>query len=48
MPRVIYPALSWVGALEANLTVWVLGLIVSLYPALKAARITPVAAMARV
>jgi ABC-type lipoprotein release transport system permease subunit len=48
MPRVIYPALSFAGALEANLTVWVLGLIVSLYPALKAARITPVSAMARV
>ncbi|AQV00508.1 MULTISPECIES: ABC transporter permease [Desulfococcus] len=48
MPRVIYPAFSWTSVLEANLTVWVLGLAVSLYPALKASGITPVAAMARV
>ena len=47
MPRVIYPAFSWKSALEANMTVWVLGLLVSLYPAVKAARITPVDAMAR-
>uniref|UniRef100_UPI00359342B3 ABC transporter permease n=1 Tax=Desulfococcus sp. TaxID=2025834 RepID=UPI00359342B3 len=47
MPRVIYPALAWKSAVEADLTVWVLGLAVSLYPALKAARITPVEAMAR-
>jgi len=48
MPRVIYPSFSWTSVLEANLTVWGLGLVVSLYPALKASRITPVAAMARV
>jgi ABC-type lipoprotein release transport system permease subunit len=47
MPRVIYPAFAWDSALQANLTVWVLGLVVSLYPAIKAARITPVAAMTR-
>lgn len=47
MPRVIYPAFDWNSAAQANLTVWVLGLLVSLYPAIKAARITPVAAMTR-
>ena len=47
MPRVIYPSFAWHSAVQANLTVWVLGLAVSLYPALKAARITPVAAMTR-
>lgn len=47
MPRVIYPALAWNSAVQANLTVWVLGLLVSLYPAFKAARITPLAAMTR-
>lgn len=47
MPRVIYPALVWRSALEADLTVLVLGLVVSLYPAVKAARITPVDAMGR-
>ena len=47
MPRVIYPSFAWTSAVQANLTVCVLGLAVSLYPALKAARITPVAAMTR-
>ena len=45
--RVIYPAIRVGEVLQANLVVLVLGLLVSLYPALKAARFTPVAAMAR-
>ena len=47
MPRVIYPSFAWTSVVQANLTVCVLGLAVSLYPALKAARIAPVAAMTR-
>ena len=47
MPRIIYPAVKPYNAIVANLVVLVLGLIVSLYPALKAARFTPVKAMAQ-
>jgi len=46
MPRVIYPVLKTEHVTAANLVVLVLGLIVSLYPALKAARFTPVEALA--
>jgi ABC-type lipoprotein release transport system permease subunit len=46
MPRVIYPVLKTEHVTAANLVVLVLGLIVSLYPALKAARFTPVKALA--
>jgi ABC-type lipoprotein release transport system permease subunit len=46
MPRVIYPVPAWQDLAGANLTVLLLGLLVCLYPALKAARFTPVAAMA--
>lgn len=44
--RVIYPALHARDMLIANLVVFSLGLIVSAYPAIKAARITPVEAFA--
>ncbi len=46
MSRVIYPKVSGHDVLMANLVVFVLGLLVSLYPALKAARFTPVEALA--
>jgi ABC-type lipoprotein release transport system permease subunit len=45
MPREIYPVLAWQDLLSANLVVLVLGLAICLYPALKAARFTPVEAM---
>ncbi len=47
IPRVIYPALHLKEVVRANLVVLILGLLVSLYPALRAARITPVKALAR-
>ncbi len=46
MPRILYPAIISKDVIIANLTVVVLGLLISLYPALKAARFTPVEAMA--
>ncbi|MEE4315207.1 MAG: FtsX-like permease family protein, partial [Desulfofustis sp.] len=46
MSRLIFPVLLWKDVLVANGTVLGLGLLVSLYPALKAARFTPVEAMA--
>lgn len=46
MPRVIYPVFHPGDLVTANLVVFVLGLLVSLYPAVKAARFTPVEAMA--
>lgn len=45
--RVIYPVSEIMDYLRACITVIVLGLLVSLYPAVKAARITPVQAMLR-
>jgi putative ABC transport system permease protein len=47
MSRIIYPVLDLGDLAAANLVVIVLGLLVSLYPAIKAARITPAEAMAR-
>lgn len=47
MSRIIYPVFVPSDMVAANLVVIGLGLLVSLYPALKAGRITPVAAMAR-
>ena len=44
--RVIYPAISARDVVTANLVVFVLGLAVSVYPAAKAARFTPVEALA--
>jgi ABC-type lipoprotein release transport system permease subunit len=46
-PRVIFPVLLLPDAVVANLVVFILGLVVSAYPALKAARFTPVQALAR-
>jgi ABC-type antimicrobial peptide transport system permease subunit len=44
--RVIYPIVQGKDVVLANGVVLVLGLLVSLYPAIKAAKITPVEAMA--
>jgi ABC-type lipoprotein release transport system permease subunit len=46
MTRVIYPVLQGQDVVMANSVVFVLGCLVSLYPAAKAARFTPVEAMA--
>ena len=46
MARIIYPAVALKDVLVANLTVLLLGLLVSLYPAIKASRFTPVQALA--
>jgi len=46
LPRIIYPSIQVRDALLANLVVLVLGLLVSLYPAVKAARFKPVEALA--
>ena len=45
MSRIIYPALNMGDVLVANLMVMLLGILVSAYPAIKAARFTPVEAM---
>jgi ABC-type lipoprotein release transport system permease subunit len=47
MARIIYPVVWVKDLIRANLVVLLLGQIVCLYPALKAARMTPVAAMAQ-
>ncbi len=44
--RILYPAIYPKDVIIANLVVMVLGLVVSLYPALKAARFVPVEALA--
>ena len=46
-PRIIYPVISGKDLVMANAVVFVLGLLVSCYPALKAARFTPVEALAQ-
>ena len=46
MSRVIFPIIESKDVITANLVVFVLGLLVSVYPAVKAARFTPVEAMA--
>ncbi|HKL01259.1 MAG TPA: ABC transporter permease [Desulfotignum sp.] len=46
MSRIIYPSLTMSDVGMANLVVCLLGLLVSTYPAVKAARFTPVEAMA--
>jgi ABC-type lipoprotein release transport system permease subunit len=48
MSRVIYPSLLSQDVIMANLVVFILGLVVSLYPAMKAARFTPVEALAHI
>jgi ABC-type lipoprotein release transport system permease subunit len=45
MTRIIYPAINLKDFLVANLVVLMLGLFVSIYPAVKAARFTPVEAL---
>lgn len=47
MARIIFPIIEMKDLLSANVVVVVLGLLVSCYPAVKAARFTPVEAMAR-
>jgi len=47
MTRVIYPAVEPKDALLSNMIVLVLGMLVSAYPAVKAARFTPVEALAQ-
>ena len=47
MSRVIYPIIHSKDIITANLVVFILGLLVSLYPAAKAATFTPIQAMAR-
>lgn len=47
MSRIIYPVIIMKDVVAANLVVLVLGIVVSAYPAIKAARFTPVEAMAR-
>jgi ABC-type lipoprotein release transport system permease subunit len=46
MTRVIYPVLTATDLYIANLVVVILGLLVSIYPAVKASRFSPVEAMA--
>ncbi len=48
MPRIIYPMLVYKDVVIANLLIIVLGLLVSFYPAWKAARFRPVEALAHV
>lgn len=48
MSRIIYPAIAGKDVMVANLTVLLLGLLVSLYPAVKASRFTPVQALAHI
>jgi len=48
MTRVIIPEIWMNDMIVANLVVFCLGLLVSLYPAVKAARFTPVEALAKV
>ena len=46
--RIIYPIIEIKDIMSANMIVFILGLVVSLYPAVKAARFTPVEALAHV
>ena len=48
LSRVVYPVLSRQDLVLANAVVLLLGLVVSIYPAIKAARFTPVEAMRRI
>lgn len=46
MSRIVYPMLESRDLAAANIVVFALGLLISLYPAVKAARFTPIEAMA--
>jgi ABC-type antimicrobial peptide transport system permease subunit len=46
MSRVIYPIIQGKDVIMANVVVFILGLLVSVYPAVKASKFTPVEAMA--
>jgi ABC-type lipoprotein release transport system permease subunit len=46
LPRIIYPVVLVPDAILANVVVFVLGILISVYPAVKASRFTPVKAMA--
>ncbi len=46
MSRVIYPIIQGKDVIMANVVVFILGLLVSMYPAVKASKFTPVEAMA--
>ena len=46
--KIIYPALNLRDLVIANLMVFLLGMLISLYPAIRAARFTPVEAMTHV
>ena len=48
MPRILYPELWAIDMSTANVVVFLLGMVVSIYPAITAARFTPVKAMAKV
>ena len=48
MPRVIFPLLRFSDVLLANLVIFVLGLVVSTWPAARAGRFTPVEAMRQI
>ena len=48
MSRMLYPVIYAKDAITANLVVFVMGLLVCLYPAIKAARFTPVEALSQV
>jgi ABC-type lipoprotein release transport system permease subunit len=47
MTRIIYPAIELKDALMSNMIVLFLGILVSAYPAVKAARFTPVEALSQ-
>jgi ABC-type lipoprotein release transport system permease subunit len=46
LPRIIYPVVLAPDVILANAVVFVLGILISVYPAIKASRFTPVKAMA--
>lgn len=48
LPRVIYPMVYIQDVITANVVVFVLGLLITIYPAAKASRFTPVEALAHI
>jgi ABC-type antimicrobial peptide transport system permease subunit len=45
MSRIIFPVLTLTDVIAVNSVIFLLGIIVSLYPAIRAAQITPIEAM---